>query len=113
MKKKKKEYSTLFGLFMYQDVPSEVFPFETYVVSDGNYSFKIASKEKALLDMLYSTSPIGNMKEMREYLFENMRINELVLDTFDKEKVSELSKLYHSRNVSIFNKMLEEDKLYD
>ena len=112
-KKKRKEYNTSFGLFMYQDVPEEVFPFGTILVNDGEYNFKIASIEKALLDQLYSTSPISNMKEMRAYLFENMRINELVLDTFDKEKVNELSKLYHSRNVELFNKMMKEDKLYD
>ena len=111
-KKKRKEYNTPFGLFMYQDVPAEAFPYGTYIINDGNYSFKIASKEKALLDKLYSTSPILNMKEMRDYLFENMRINELVLDTFDKEKVDKLSKLYHSRNVELFNKMVQEGKLY-
>lgn len=112
-KKKRKEFNTPFGLFMYQDVPDKAFPFSTYILNDGNYSFKIASKEKALLDKLYSTTPIANMKDMRDYLFENMRINELVLDTFNKEEVNELSKLYHSRNVELFNKMLQEDKLYD
>ena len=45
---------------------------------DG-YMYLIAKKEKALLDLLYEAEPIKNMKEMREYLFENMRINELVL----------------------------------
>ena len=112
-KKKKKEFKTIFGVYTYQDVPKAAFPYGTELVSIDGYTYKIATKEKALLDQLYSTKPIHNMKEMHEYLFENMRINEMVLDTFDKNNVSELSKLYHSRNVTLFSKMLLEGKLYD
>ncbi len=112
-KKKKKEYHTPFGLYIYQDIPSEAYPYGIDIVSDGDYVYRIATKEKALLDQLYSTSPIANMKEMRQYLFENMRINEMVLDTFDKKLVSELSPLYHSKNVELFEKMIRRNKLYD
>ena len=112
-KKKKKEFKTIFGIYTYQDVPKNAFPYGTELISIDGYTYKIATKEKALLDQLYSTSPIQNMKEMREYLFENMRINEIVLDTFDKNNVLNLSKLYHSRNVALFTKMLLEGKVYD
>ena len=112
-KKKKKEYKTPFGLYMYQDIPPSAYPYGVKLISDGNYIYRIATKEKALLDQLYSTTPILNIKEMREYLFENMRINEMVLDTFDKKLITELSPLYHSRNVELFEKMLRKDNLYD
>ncbi|MBQ9520754.1 MAG: hypothetical protein IJR67_04670 [Acholeplasmatales bacterium] len=112
-KKKKKEYKTNFGVYTYQDIPKSAFSYGVELIYADGYTYKIATKEKALLDQLYSTSPIQNMKEMREYLFENMRINEIVLDTFDKNSVLELSKLYHSRNVTLFKKMLLEDKMYD
>ena len=104
---------TIFGIYSYQDVPKAAFPYGTELISIDGYTYKIATKEKALLDQLYSASPIQNMKEMREYLFENMRINEMILDTFDKNNVLELSKLYHSRNVTLFSKMLLEEKMYD
>ena len=112
-KKKKKEYHTFFGLYVYQDVPKDAFPFGVDIISMDGYTYKIATKEKALLDQLYSTSPLTNMKEMREYLFENLRINEIVLDTFDVNKVNELAPLYHSRNVDLFSRMLSKDKIYD
>ena len=63
--------------------------------------------------MLYSLKPVSNMKEMRELLFENLRINEMVLDSFDKDLVTELTPLYHSKNLDLFEKMLRKDKLYD
>ena len=112
-KKKKKEFKTYFGLYTYQDIPKDAFPWGTYIYNLEGYTFRIASKEKALLDMLYSTSKIKNMKEMREYLFENLRINEMVLDTFDKSVLRRIGKLYHSINVELFVKMFLEDKIYD
>ncbi len=112
-KKKKKQFKTQFGLYTYEDIPKTVFGWGVKIYDMDGYSFKIATKEKALLDMLYSTSLINNMKEMREYLFENMRINEIVLDMLDKNLLKELSELYHSRNVKLFTKMYLEGKLYD
>ena len=112
-KKKKKEYKTLFGNYYYQDIPKEVFTYGVDIFNIDGYTYKIATKEKALLDMLYSIKPVNNMNEMRELLFENLRINEMVLDDFDKDLVKKLSSLYHSRNVELFEKMLRKDKLYD
>ncbi len=112
-KNKKKEYKTVFGVYSYQDIPKEAFPYGTKCVSFGEYTYYIATKEKALLDQLYSTSPILNMKEMREYLFENMRINDIELDSFDIDFISSLSKLYHSKNVELFERMLKRGKIYD
>lgn len=112
-KRKKKAFNTDFGLYMYRDVPKKVFSQAVNIVSQAGYTYKIATKEKALCDKLYSFSKINNMKEMREVLFEDLRINEIVLDTFDCDIVNELSGLYHSRNVSLFAKMLTKGKLYD
>ena len=112
-KKKKKEYKTIFGLYTYQDVPREVFSYGVEIIEAEGYCYKIATKEKALLDMLYSTKPIKNMNDMRDYLFDNLRINEMVLDTFDKNLVSQLGSLYHSTNIDLFERMLRKDKLYD
>ncbi len=112
-KKKKKQYNTIFGLYTYQDVPKDVFTYGVEIISENGYTYKIAKKEKALLDMLYKLKPINNIKEMRELLFENLRINEIVLDSFDKKLVNDLSDLYHSKNVSVFDNMLRRGKIYD
>ena len=112
-KQRHKRYNTIFGLYTYQDIPKDAFPCGVETIEEDGYMYRIATKEKALLDKLYSLSPARNMKEMRELLFEDLRINEFVLETFDKHLVNDLSELYHSRNVALFNKMLRKDKLYD
>jgi len=112
-KNRKKEYRNQFGIFIYRDIPKSAFSYGVDIISIDGYTYKIAKKEKALLDMLYVSGKIDNMKEMREYLFSNLRINEMVLDTLDKELIFELSKLYHSRNIDMFQNMLRKDKLYD
>lgn len=112
-KRKKKRFETKFGIYTYQDVPPKAFPYGKEMIEVDGYMYLIAKKEKALLDLLYDTKPIKTMKEMREYLFENMRINELILDTFDKQLCSDLKNLYHSRNVDLFVNMLLKGRLYD
>lgn len=113
-KKKKKEYNTIFGSYSYQDIPKEAFPYGIKLIEIDGYTYKIATMEKALLDMLYSTTPpINNMKEMKEYLFENLRINPIRLESFNVEFVTEISKLYKSKTVKIFANMLKRGKLYD
>ena len=112
-KKKKKKFNTDFGLYTYRDVPRQVFSQAVNIVSQDGYTYKIATKEKALCDKLYVAPLLKNMTEIREYLFDDLRVNEILLDTFDSDIVNELSELYHSRNVSLFAKMLTKGKLYD
>lgn len=113
-KKKKKDYDTFFGIYSYQDIPTKAFPYGVRLVEVDGYTYKIATMEKALLDELYSTTPpINNMKEMKEYLFENLRINPNMLEKFSVEFVSQISELYNSKSVRIFANMLKRGKLYD
>lgn len=112
-KKRKKEYKTYFGNYTYQDVPTNVFPYGVKIISFENYTYKIACLEKALLDKLYDSPHIANSKDMRHYLFEDMRVNPFVLEKIDKEFIYGIYKLYHSRNIDIFVNMLRRNKLND
>ena len=56
-KKKRKIYNNHFGTFSYEDVPSRAFPYEIILKQEGNYSFIMATAEKALCDKLYSLKP--------------------------------------------------------
>lgn len=79
-KRKKKRFETKFGIYTYQDVPPKAFPYGKEMIEVDGYMYLIAKKEKALLDLLYDTKPIKNMKEMREYLFENMLLKGRLYD---------------------------------
>ncbi len=103
-KKKKKIYSNQFGTFLYRDIPKEVYPFGVKVVEENNYTYQIATPEKALCDKLYTLSPIKNMKELENVLFEDLRID---IDEFNKLNlydIEKISKFYHSTNLDLLYK---------
>lgn len=100
-KKKKKKYDTAFGSYSYRDVPKVVYPIGIKLVEEGEYSYQIATPEKALCDKLYTLSPAKNMKELENLLFNDLRID---LEEFNKlsvKDIQEIAKLYHSTNVNL------------
>lgn len=105
-KKKKKIYNTPFGTFLYRDVPPNAFPKDIKIYKENEYSFLMASKEKALCDLLYTKSPVGSQKELISMLFEDMRIEEQEFDRLDKEKLCRLSTFYHCRNLQLLTKVI-------
>ena len=67
----------------------------------------IASKEKALLDMLSIISPRNNKKELLDLLFEDLRIDEVIFDELDKSKLIELCDLYPSKTLHLLKKYIK------
>lgn len=59
-KGRRKQYDTVFGTFVYRDVPIAVFPYGTTLHEENGYSFMLASPEKAICDLLYTRSPCGS-----------------------------------------------------
>lgn len=105
-KKKKKKYVNYFGTFLYRDIPKKAYPFEVEIIVEGNYSYQIATKEKALCDKLYTLKPISNLKELEYILLKDLRIDDMKLEKINKDTIEELAKLYHSTNVTLLAKYL-------
>lgn len=107
-KRKKKIFRTQFGDYSYQDVPAAVFPFETEIVREGDYYYRIATPEKALCDQLYSIRhmTINNLKDMEYLLFDDLRIADEELLNFNLETVCKLAELYGSTTVKKFSVFL-------
>ncbi|MBQ9827291.1 MAG: hypothetical protein IJM62_01265 [Lachnospiraceae bacterium] len=105
-KKKKKKYETPFGVFVYQDIPAEAYPFYLEVRREGDYWYRIASPEKAVCDQLYTLPPVKNRSELAYVLFNDMRMDEEEICRLNKDVVRELSAKYHSANVRIFSSLL-------
>ena len=106
-KNKKKEYKNSFGLFLYQDVNPNAYPYDINQIEIDGTKVMIASKEKALLDLLSVISPRNNKKELIDLLFEDLRIDEVLFDELDKNKIIKLCDLYSSKTLSILKKYLE------
>lgn len=109
-KKKKKEYITDFGTFTYRDIPSSAYPEEIILKEENNYSYQIATPEKALCDKLYTLSPLFNYTNLENMLFNDLRIDEEAFNKLDILKINKLSKLYHSTNVELLAKYMRRNK---
>lgn len=108
-KNKKKEYKNHFGLFLYQDINSNAYPYGINEIEIDGTKVMIASKEKALTDMLSIISPRNNKKELLDLLFEDLRIDEVIFDELDKTKMIKLCDLYSSKTLRLLKKYLEEE----
>lgn len=105
-KNKKKKYTNQLGTFVYQDVSAQVYPYGIQIMYEGEYSYLIATPEKALCDKLYALRPVKNKKEMYNLLFNDLRIE---LDEFKKLNYAELyilSDLYKSTNHKLLKKVI-------
>lgn len=105
-KKKKKQYNTDFGIFTYRDVPSLVYPEEIILKEENNYSYQIATPEKALCDKLYTLNPLYNYYNLENMLFNDLRIDEEEFYKLDINKIERLSNLYHSTNIDLLKKYI-------
>lgn len=109
-KKKKKQFETPFGTFTYRDVPAEVYPLGVLLVQEGDYAYQIATPEKALCDMLYTKEPVANQKELRNLLFEDMRIDETEFGKLNPDEIIMFGEKYHSTNVQKLAKLIRRLK---
>lgn len=109
-KRKIKTYTNHFGTFIYRDVPKEVFNLGVQVLTDGLYSYQVATTEKALCDKLYTLSPVKNVNDLKEMLFEDLRIDEDVFNGLNKEDILRIGPLYHSKNLNLLVKFIGGEK---
>ena len=108
-KKKKRMYDTSFGSFIYRDVPAKVYPMGITLETEGDYTFQIATKEKALCDKLYSIKVASNQKELRVMIVDDLRIDIDEIRNFDENIMKDISEAYHSTNVSLLYKIYKRE----
>ncbi len=108
-KKRRKEYDTPFGRFSYQDVPDKAYPYGVELREENGYSFQVATPEKALCDQLYKVSPCGSQKEMKNLLFENLRMEQDLLRRMNKEELLFLASLYNTKNHQLLTSFVRKE----
>ena len=100
-KKKKKVYRNYFGTYFYRDVPENVYPLGIKLVEEGNYSYQIATPEKAICDKLYTLPPLKNKKELEIALFHDLRMDREEFDKLNMQDIEKIANVYHSTNVNL------------
>ncbi len=109
-KRKTKKYQNLFGVFTYRDIPTEAYPLGVLIVEENGYSYQIATPEKALCDKLYTISPVINLTELKELLFDDLRIDEDEFEKLDQKTLETLAPLYHSTNLNLLAKLIRRNR---
>ncbi len=94
-KNKNKIFNTPIGAFHYYHVPEKAYPLEVIVTSEGDYSFLIATPEKAVLDKL---SRIKNADvKFHELLESDLRVDMDRVASLNSQTLVTLAKLYRKR----------------
>ena len=109
-KHKTKEYKNIFGTYLYMDIPKNAYPFGIEKIEENGYCYFIATKEKAICDMLYEYQPVYSVKDIKKMLFEDLRIDEYMFFNLNIDLLKELSSLYKTTNHKFLIKYLERIK---
>lgn len=97
--------------FEYQSIPKAVFSKGVTIRrNQQGYCYKIAAKEKALCDMLYSKYPVRSIKDLCYLLFEDLRLDEESFLTLNIDLLKEIAPLYHSNTLNVFLNYLKKER---
>lgn len=84
-------------------------PYGVDLKEENGYFYWIASPEKAICDMLYKISPLNNRRELRQFLFDDLRIDFHELNKLDFNKLLALCKLYRTKNHRLMESFLMKE----
>lgn len=111
-KNRRKEYHTLFGDFIYRDIPAAVYPYGViWNTDEKEYSYQIASPEKAICDMLYIQQPVVySVMDLEYLLFDDLRIDEEEFSKLNREDLRFLCPKYHKATLTQLSLYLDKGK---
>lgn len=106
--RRNKLFETPVGRFSYCYLSPRKYVCGVTQILDEGRNILIATKEKALCDYLtLKTVPLKNLKELKDHLFENLRIEKHIVDNLNIALLTKLVELYHNRNVALLLMYLE------
>lgn len=105
--KRTRTFENSLGRFTYQQVKPDYFPIGVNNVTEDGVTFLIASREKALCDMILHDSylPQQSVKGLWQYLEEDLRLDVDELPTFDVSIIEACAKT--GRKETILNNLVK------
>ena len=107
--RKNKTFTNRFGRYEYSDIPASAFSEGLTYLEDGDYIVKIASKEKAICDSLCKWKTVRSVKELKELLFVDKRIDEDEFSRCDFKLMLRLASLYKKTNLGLLIKLIKKE----
>lgn len=96
-----REFETPIGTFRYRSIDKNKFSVGIeYREIPGEGGFFIASREKALADVVSRMKGPLSLPDLRFHLIEEMRLDEESLRSLDKQKLEEIGSVYRNKLVS-------------
>lgn len=97
-----KQFQTPIGVFEYKAIAREKFQIGIEYRDLGEQGgYFIASREKALADLIYRTSGIRTLSQLKSYLFDEMRIDASIFKELNWKLWEEISGIYRKNSVSM------------
>ena len=104
--KKNKTFVNAFGRYEYSDIPEKAFSSGLTLIGNNGYYARIASKEKAICDSLYKWRVVHSVKQLKELLFVDKRIDVDEFSSCDFVTLIRLAKLYKKTNLELLIKLV-------
>lgn len=99
-------FYTPLGNFAYYHIKKKAFPAGVKLNENENGGYLIASKEKALCDKVWSAKNIRTIREIKEYLFDNLRIDPDELKQVNVSELTEIKNAYSSTRIDLLFRVL-------
>lgn len=106
---KNKTFINKFGRYEFSDIPMDVFSEGLTYLENGDYTVKIATKEKAICDSLAKWRVVNSVKALKELLFIDKRIDEDIFKTCDFKLMERLASLYKKTNLDMLIKLIRKE----
>jgi len=107
--KRNKVFDTPAGRFSYRYIHPYLYSEGIDLIKlDETHNILIASREKAVADILYFTDKFQNLEELKSYLYDSLRIEQSEVKKLNINKIKRLAKIYGG-NTLILLKYLKEE----
>jgi len=99
-----------YGVFEYKHIKKELYPIGLKIYNANEYTFLIATKEKALCDKIFFTKnlQISSKKRMLEFLVDDLRIDLDEMESFDKGVISSYYSISKSKKIKVLLELVNE-----
>ena len=107
--RKNKTFINKFGRYEYSDIPVEAFSEGLTYLEEGDYIVKIATKEKAICDSLCKWRVTNSVKDLKQLLFIDKRIDIDEFSSCDFKLMKRLASLYKKTNLELLIKLIRKE----
>lgn len=107
--RKNKTFVNDFGRYEFSDIPVDAFSEAVTYLEEGEYAAKIATKEKAICDSLCKWRVVRSVKDLKELLFVDKRIDEGEFASCDFKLMARLASLYRKTNLDLLVKLIRKE----